>query len=436
MRPDQRNECLARGELDRHGVLPSLEALRRSAFVFDVDIGLDELPAVPGVLLVRGARQYGKSTWLEQQLRATVERFGPASAYYLNGDTIPDVDALENAIEDLVPLFAVDAAVRRIFIDEITAVDRWELAIKRLVDAGSLRDVLVVTTGSKATDLRRGSERLPGRKGRLDRTTYLFTPIPYAEFVRVCGDALGDDVLVAYLLSGGCPVACAEIASNGRLPEHVPALIRDWIYGECVASGRNRASLISVMRALFLRGGTPIGQTRLAREAGLANNTVAAGYVELLADLMTVGLQRAWDPARNVSLPRKRAKYPFTNTLAAVTWDDARLRCVADFHDLPAHVQGRWLEWLVAQEVWRRAAIRGDEIPENLHYWQGGRHEIDFVLGPDLFVEVKRGRTSPLEFGWFPRTFPHGKLLVVGDDTFHTAAIEGMNIDRFLQAPW
>lgn len=434
MKADERNACLARGELEHSGLLPALDALGRTEHVFEFDIGLDLVPAEPGILLIRGARQYGKSTWLERELRRTIEQFGAGTAYHLNGDTIRDLDALEASIEALVPLFATDAPVRRLFIDEITAVDRWEIALKRLADAGTLRHVLVVTTGSKATDLRRGSERLPGRKGRLDRTNYLFTPISFMEFARVCGERLGDDTLHAYLLSGGCPAACNAVASTGRLPEYVTTMIRDWIYGECLASGRNRSSLISVMHTLIARGGAPVGQTRLAREAGLANNTVAAGYVELLSDLMAVASQHAWDPRRRVAFPRKRAKFPFINTLAAVAWDEARPRSVAELRALPTGDQGRWLEWLVAQEVWRRAAIRGDEIPERLLYWRGDRHEIDFVVSPDLFVEVKRGRTSPIEYAWFPRTFPHGRLVVVGNDSFRTDAVIGVTLESFLTA--
>jgi predicted AAA+ superfamily ATPase len=97
-------------------------------------------------------------------------------------------------------------------------------------------------------------------------------------------------------------------------------------------------------------------------------------------------------------------------------------------------VQGRWLEWLVAQEIWRRAAIRGDEIPDQLLYWRGGDHELDFVVTPELFVEVKRGRTSPVEYAWFPRRFPHAKLIVVGRDSFETDAITGMRFEQFLQS--
>ena len=171
------NQALKAGNLATPGLFPHLDAIEHEAHVFRPDFGLDELPDEPGVLLVRGPRQYGKSTWLEDQLRSTIASAGPGSAFYLNGDQLTDVEALVAAVRELVPWFRKDAPVRRVFIDEITAVASWEKGLKRLLDAGELRDVLVVTTGSSATDLRRGAERFPGRKGRLARTNYLFTPI-------------------------------------------------------------------------------------------------------------------------------------------------------------------------------------------------------------------------------------------------------------------
>ena len=170
------NQALAQGRLDAPGVFPHLEQLARAPFVFPVDFGLPKLPQEPGVITIRGARQYGKSTWLEQQIRQTLQDFGPGSCFYLNGDEIPRAHDLLEAVQALVPAFSSRAAVKRLFIDEITAIEGWTGALKRLLDSGSLREVLVVTTGSRAHDLRRGTERLPGRKGRLSRTAYLFTP--------------------------------------------------------------------------------------------------------------------------------------------------------------------------------------------------------------------------------------------------------------------
>ena len=242
----QVNQLLLQGRIEEKGLFPHLEGLSLSPFVFQVDFGLDGLPTEAGLILVRGPRQYGKSTWLEGEVRKTVARFGPATAFYLNGDEIAGADDLVDAIRGLLPLFGKDAPVRRLFLDEVTAVRGWERGLKRLIDAGELRQVLVVTTGSRSTDLRRGVERLPGRKGRLDRTAYLFTPLDFGEFSRVCGDCLGDDLLVAYLLSGGCPLAAAEMAAHRRLPEFIIEMVRDWVLGECAASGRDRGSLLAV----------------------------------------------------------------------------------------------------------------------------------------------------------------------------------------------
>lgn len=315
------------------------------------------------------------------------------------------------------------------------AVPDWERGLKQLLDAGELRQLLVVTTGSLATDLRRGAERLPGRKGRLLRTTWLFTPLPFAEFERVCGARFGDDALVAYLLSGGCPIAAAELAEHGRLPEHVIEMVRDWVLGECAASGRQRSSLLAVWDAILARGGAPVGQNQLARAAGLANNTVAAGYVELLADLLCMGTVAAWDESRRVVVRRRPAKFAPINLLAAVAFDRDRLRTVADFRALPPEVQGRWLEWLVAQEIWRRAARRGDDVPEELRYWAAGRHEIDYVVRDDLFLEVKRGRAGVLEFGWFPRTFPKAELWIAGRERFEAERMRGRTVEDLLRDP-
>ncbi len=424
------NKQLSIGGFDER-LFPHIEDLKTVPYVFKIDFGLDVLPMEPGIVLIRGARQYGKSTWLEQQLLQTVREFGPGSAYYLNGDEIVNERALQNAIRELLPLFGTDARVQRIFIDEITAVRNWQRVLKGLVDAGELRGVLVVTTGSKASDLRRGGERLPGRKGRLSRTTYLFTPVSYREFRRVCGQRLGEKTLHAYLLTGGSPIACAHIA-QGRLPEYVVEAVKDWIYGECAYVGRQRSSLLAVMECLIRYGGAPLGQAKLAREAGLANNTVASGYIQLLADLMCVSSSFAWDPSRKIKLRRKPCKYHFCNTLVALAWHPATIRTVADFECLSPDLKGMWYEWAVAQELWRQAALTGVEFPEEMSHWQSDKHEIDFVIDGKRFLEVKSGRTTPIEFAWFRKAFPKASLEVISRTGYRTGGVVAITLEEFL----
>ena len=431
MNVDDLNRALLEGRIDVPGLFPRLDALKEQSFVFHADFGLERLPEEPGVILVRGARQYGKSTWLEGQLRQTVEQHGPGSALFLDGDHCRDAEDLSRQISDTVQLFRKDAPVRRLFIDEITAVEGWEKGLKRPLDRGELAKVLVVTTGSRATDLRRGFERLPGRKGRLERTSWLFTPIPYREFARVAGKHLGKDPVISYLLTGGSPVACAEMLRIGRLPHWTLETVRDWILWECARADRPRRSLVAVMEQLHRMGASCIGQTKLAKEAGLANNTVAAGYVELLADLMVVGISGAWDPQRKREIPRKPAKFPFVNLLAAVAWAPDSPCSVSEFHALSEPRQGVWLEWLVAQELHRRAAVEGKDEPERLPYWQGGEHEVDFA-GKGDWYELKRGKTTPMDFSWFPRVFPKGRLTVVCDAHWETDHVKAVRFEEFL----
>ena len=172
--------------------------------------------------------------------------------------------------------------------------------------------------------------------------------------------------------------------------------------------------------------------TKRMAEAALANNTVANGYVELLVDLVCVSRSYAWDASRSVRLPRKPCKYHFINTLAAVACDPKNPRTVGDFKNQAPKDQGRWWEWLVAQELWRRSAIRGDPVPEDMSFWQSEKNELDFVVGQDQFIEVKRGRTSPLEFTWFPRVFPGGRLIVLSASAFQTDHVKGITMEQFL----
>ena len=429
----QINQALSEGRIGVPGVLPKLDQLKNAPFVFRQEFGLDSLPEEAGIIVIRGARQYGKSTWLQRMIERTITSYGGGSAFYLNGDEIRDHDDLREDIRTLIPLYSSGAPVRRLFIDEITAVGNWQAALKLLVDHGELRNVLVVTTGSHAQDLRVGTERLPGRKGRLPRSSFIFAPVSFAEFAqKATGILEHGDIVPAYILTGGSPIACAEILTEGRIPDYVNELVRDWVYGAFARGGRSRASLLGVFDCLFRFAGTPVGQSKLAREAGLANNTVAGAYIEALADLLSVGLSHPWDQSAGRPNRRRPAKFHFTNTLVATAWHPLHPRTPADYRSMPPQRRGELLEWIVAQELFRRAAIRGDDLPEFLPHWASKEHEIDFVAGNDTFIEVKAGKTNPLEFAWFPRIFPNGRLTVVGESSYRTDRVYGVTVEEFL----
>ena len=402
------NSLLSQGKITEPGLFPHYEQLSKQQFIFEFNFGLDKLPEQPGIIIIRGPRQYGKSTWIETQLKASIEDFGSGSAYYLNGDLILEKDLLIEEIRDLCNLFDTNVSQKRIFIDEITAIKDWQLALKILADNAELKDILVITTGSKARDLLRGEERLPGRKGKLVRSEFIFTPVSYQDFSSKCSH-LGNKSLKTYLISGGSPLACSELATQGKIPAYVLDLIKDWIFGEASLNRRSRSSLNRVLIELLAYGGNTLSQSQIAREAGLANNTIAAEYLELLKDLLIIRPSYRWESHKQKINFKKQAKYHFTNLLVASVWKG--VSSIEDFDKLSSKDRGMWWEWLFAQEILRRAAI-SNKWHDELAFWQSKEHEIDFVIDNKIFLEIKSGQADPRDFTWFDKSFPSQKITV------------------------
>ena len=67
-----------------------------------------------------------------------------------------------------------------------------------------------------------------------------------------------------------------------------------------------------------------------------------------------------------------------------------------------------------------------------MHFWQSQSHELDFVLPPDAFLEVKRGAAGPTEFAWWVNTFRQGELTVLNQTRFATERVRGITLEDFL----
>jgi predicted AAA+ superfamily ATPase len=280
--------------------------------------------------------------------------------------------------------------------------------------------------------LRHGSERLPGRKGKLPKNEYIFLPVSYKEFKSKAQGSHGDKSWLAYLMTGGSPIACNDICQFGRLPEYFVQLVRDWVLGEIVSSGRSRLALTQLLRVIMNYGGSSVGYAKLAREGGLANNTVASGYIEQLSDLLSVLPSWPMEGSKKTLLMRKPCKFHFINMAVAIAFHPSSLRQTHEFENLPPPLQGIFIEWLVAQEIWRRSVLAGSENPEAISFWTSKEHEVDFVT-PDLkFFEVKRGQAYPLEFSWFPCVFPKEELTVICSTPFRSKQVTGITIEDFL----
>lgn len=440
MNVDERNRFYLSGEVDRDDCWPKVKDYESQSYQFRWEFGLDELPEEPGIITIRGARQTGKSTWLELKLLMTIEKYGGGSAFFLNGDFINTTDEFEDALLKLESSFKKNVKVKRIFIDEITQIKSWEKVLKRLIDSGHFKDVLFITTGSNASDLRRGGEKLPGRKGKLKRSEYIFLPISYREFQYQTKGELGmfeTDRLWAYILSGGSPLAVKGLDYHEKLDDTFISLISDWVLGDIASSGRSRILFLNLLRKLYQSATSQISYTKLAQDAGLANNTAALDYVEKLADLLCIEPMMCWDANKDIALSKKPSKFQFINLAFAMAFHPATPRYIHELRDMEGKDRASLHEWIVAQELWRRIHLKNQtkltpNFDSSLMYWASKDNEIDFV-GPDRdMYEVKSGNASPKDYYWFTKVFPKKKLTIISNSEFETTNLQSVTLEKFL----
>ncbi len=391
--------------------------------------------ACPGVHVLRGPRQVGKSTDLKLLVvRALGEGVAPGRIVYLTLDLLEDqpAGALVESVERALFLAGAGEGPRLILLDEVTAAPRWRTAIKTLWDRGAIDGDVVICTGSSAIDLAEGAaERLPGRRGA--GRDMLVLPQDFGSFARALDasvppspglrvaemlTAQGRDLLVGarvhlpaledalerYLVFGGLPAAVAEAVTGLREPsEEVSRVLWDSLTREIQRRGAGVPAAQALLERIMRSLGAKVSWSRIADELGaplgsLRSSAARHGrgrvrndprtvqsYVELLAiDYFALILYFWKQDSGTGSVAKDKKLYfgdPLLHTITA-----ARTGLPTDTHAL--------VENALALALYRRyePSERSAEnflAPERLHVWgtrRGG--EIDFVCGPREAIDA------------------------------------------------
>ena len=118
------------------------------------------------VYTLRGARQVGKTTLVKLIIKDLLGRnVNPRNIFYYSMDLVKDDKELFEIFVSWHQIVKGGSKRKYIFFDEATFVQNWEKSIKHIVDTFGLENKTFILTGSSAIDLRKGSERLPGRRG-------------------------------------------------------------------------------------------------------------------------------------------------------------------------------------------------------------------------------------------------------------------------------
>lgn len=225
-----------------------------------------------GLYILRGPRQIGKSTLLKTAISKLIEKGERRSILYIPLDTVKDFRVLRDILLDFLK-FSKSEKKRYIFLDEISMVENWQKAIKELRDNTDFADDLFVLTGSSAWDIKRASERLPGRKGNV-KSDVLLLPMMFSEFFENIEKkkspkydvneiiSLGKDeeyelkliskdaeiLFEQYFNSGGIPAVIEAVLSRGGDLENHFDTLWDILLGDIERQGLSRSKLLDVLR--------------------------------------------------------------------------------------------------------------------------------------------------------------------------------------------
>jgi predicted AAA+ superfamily ATPase len=343
------------------------------------------------VVVVLGARQVGKST-LVQQI-AMDDR--PAAVL-----TLDDQATREAAIDD--PTGFVAGLEPPVVIDEVQRASELLLAIKMRVDQHQEPGQFLLTGSANILTAPRIADALTGRAEYLRLTPFsqgelLGTPETFAptlfqgRWPQITGSEVGRAAFADRLAAGGYPAASARSAVRRErfFASYIDTIIdRDL---RSIAQVHDSANVRQLLSALAATSGSLLNVDGLARDLGLAPNTIRA-HIALLDTLFLTQRAPAWSSnllSRVVKAPK--TYIADTGLLCHLIGADER-RLAND-----GAVAGPVFETFVATEIARQIAWQ-DNAPRQYHYRDRDGREVDVVLerrdGSVVGIEVKSAASA------------------------------------------
>lgn len=372
-----------------------------------------------GIYVLRGPRQIGKTTLLKKLVRNHVTSGNnPKEVFYLALD-VADVRSQTDLVEAIriYMHWTPASSGRKILLDEITYCQDWSVGLKAAFDIGLLKEDLVIATGSHALDLRKGQDRLAGRRGQVEaESDQEMGPFPFSSIVQageegathvVAGSWKGKELVEAaeenqartpwladaldrYLIAGGMPMAVNELERTGKISASSAAVYLQSVLGDLMRAGKKEEYIRDLVGAVVTLGGESVDWHGLSQRLAFGSKNTIADYLDVLerAYLLTI-LPQPTSLGSSRIAPRKPRKihvrdpylqHVFESWASGMPdpWETCQRRLSS------APLKGRLVEALVAGQLLGRF--------ERLLHWRG-REEIDLIGlgagGKSILIEVK-----------------------------------------------
>lgn len=376
------------------------------------------------IFTLRGPRQVGKTRFLKQ-LQQTTSDLNPV---YESLDIVRTDRELVALIRKLVN----EHHPKLMLLDVISSVPRWQKAVKHLVDKDEITGIDFVLSGSSATDIKRGAERLPGRRGPevsggWDR---VLLPLDFHRFVKHTAMLSEEELekvqscletpsllpvkihrrmqkaFLDFMKIGGFPPAVLSLQAGEEMPYRTMMAI---IRSDFEKRKKSRIILDQVLNRLNQTSGTALTWETFAKQI-TATKLIVRQYVDELCENYLLADVECIDLARNRRAPKKPRKLYWIDPLipASIAEDGIGQRL-----EEPAIV-----EFIVAFELARKYETNlweGLNQFRNVYLWRDSRgNEIDFVIWQEQkkAIEVKwQATVSEWDTKQIEKTFGGGILI-------------------------
>lgn len=299
---------------------PHLLALSKLAFKHSLDWWKAIDLNIPGIYILTGGRQIGKSTSCKLWINFCLEKdlFEPHQILYLPCDEIYEAKSLSDIIR-----YFFNSLHRNekflLMIDEITYVKNWDRVIKALADEGYFRQGICLLTGSDTLILKDAAMRFPGRRGESNKIDFHLYPLSFSEYVHLRLPEKNPTLeqlknyFNDYLHCGGYLRAINDYAEKGEISQATYLTYEQWVRGDILRQGKNETTLLTLLQALCTIGVSPISYSRLTQKMGLVSKETCIDYCRILERLDILISLQAYDQNKKQGFPKKDKKFHFTD---------------------------------------------------------------------------------------------------------------------------
>ena len=397
------------------------------------------------VYTLRGARQVGKTTLVKIIIKDLLEKsINPRNIFYYSMDLVKDDKELFEIFISWYQTVKEDSKRKYILFDEATFVKNWEKSIKHIVDTFGLENKTFILTGSSAIDLRKGSDRLPGRRG-VSSPDKLLLPLSFKEFCNLTGLKVSleyekditlnsikknipelkiyqnelDLYLDKYLVCGGFLESINSLFGNNIINEETFERYISVIFTEIEKVKKSRVTSKNILSSIMDSLGSTISWNRLAKKSGNISTNTLIDYVNTFSDSFTLYYMEHFNMNKLTGNPAKEKKLYF--------FDPFYYHLISRVINFPyiKISKSSIIESLIGAHLIRnfeQGIYQGFSSIEKIFYWKSVKgKEIDFILSrsrKDIMpIEVKyQNVINPIDYVTIKNSFREG--IVVSKNIF------------------